>query len=229
MENPSLKCVSWNLSAPQVRVEDVALKWDARIAIIRYQLIIAKPDLILLQEVNTETMANDFVFLLEDYFHMVHHRCATFWRKSRFNLLKTIEHSAGLTCILKADQCLKLCVTNVHLKGDSKRGEKKRSNQLSSILANIKRYSDVVLGGDFNDILEKDSALESLLEEHKFIGVNEKLLSCYIKVSGYKPFDYILTKGDLLRSEYIVSDTPVKEIPDERNPSNHLMISLSIK
>lgn len=124
----------------------------------------------------------------------------------------------------------KLWISNIHLKAGVSTHEDIRINQINSTLKLIKDLDiPCCIIGDYNDDLKKYRKLYHLLYENGF-NSNISPPSCYVPdwkgITKLWNFDHVFTKNKI-KTEHI-NIPKCRPIPDQDNPSDHLMIQFII-
>lgn len=248
-----IKCVSWNILAQRfLKLEEmppenneVHYSWVKRREGIRCALLASEADLIFLQEVELVDLQEDFALILSHAWDHVEHTVSKkrtnpignviFWRRSMLELTKQTSNSCSLYTefdVIGTEN--KFFALNLHLKSGLKSKRQERTNQVNSCLKLVSPNLNGFISGDFNDDLDLDngSTLRDLFQGWQIdsAGITCMNLSRHTGKFENWSFDHVVSKGIDVDLELTSSTYRMKEtIPSSANPSDHYMISFSIK
>lgn len=217
--------------------------WPNRCKRIIQKLNETKSDIICLQEVELKTAKDDFAPLFEDYEFAMHVNFKKrtspignmiLWNKNKLSLVKNKDNSAGVHCLLLVNGSTRmLWIGNVHLKAGVLSCEQTRLNQIKSTIKIINWLPTATcIVGDYNDELKEDGKLYKILQSNGFhaASIEKAPISCFHRdkqgVGKYWSFDHVYAKK--CNFNYITKDL-TRQIPDEDNPSDHLMLEFVIR
>ena len=215
------------------------LSWEYRLKSIQQKLTNLNPDIICLQEVELSTIENDFVNFFTEYdcFHHVVSKNRsnpigniTLWKKSMFTSDKRDNNSCGIFVTLSiTGKSEKFQIANIHLKAGLNLG-KERIPQINSCIKKMNNDIPHIICGDFNDILENDGLLKTILVSNNYsCHIDENTCSVFNEIfqsSKYWSFDHIATFNTDIE---IIPPTINQNIPNVDEPSDHILVHFVLK
>lgn len=230
-------------------VDDI-LNWDNRLNRILNKIKFNDPDIICLQEIELETINEDFIDRLPEY-NAVHHIIwnkdspkvvykrtnvignLTLWKKDKVECVNSKFNSCAVFTELICNN-LQFLLINVHLKAGLKSCQKERGSQIKSCIKEFKG-THTLITGDFNDQLiynsdnTKEPYIKDILDTHKFV-ISPSELTCDVynyelKEHTFYSFDHVVTYN------LNVNVTPIPElspIPSINEPSDHVPLIFEI-
>lgn len=229
----------WN-RYPHIKNHEIRL-WDYRLPIIIKLISEENADLILLQEIELESFEKDFAPLFAKYSFWKHEYSkkvrnnpignVILWKN---NVVPIKQTTTSCSLIVEFDN---FWVINVHLKAGIVSGEDIRLNQIKSVLKNVNYDKPGFMAGDFNDILDSPCLYNVTIKrlvakELARLQIHSYLNSCYVhnreyNTDNYWTFDHVVSN----RLQITISahtDNDSKPIPNESEPSDHLMMVFEI-
>lgn len=219
-------------------IEDISiLEFNYRLKLILEQ--ISGYDLILLQEVeleNKELITNELTEY--DYYSHEISKGRTnvignmiLWKRDKIKIIKTDCNSTTIFCVFEIDGIL-LAIGNAHF--CAHKNPKTTLTRCTQIKSSLKMFSKFkidrcILAGDFNDELENDTLIKTLVDESTF-KIAETAPTCYIWKEHKKEHTFLAVDKILFTCVDIeIGDIPgVRPIPDKTEPSDHFSLPFDI-